>query len=795
MMEPRRLAAVNAARWMAASLGEEVGRTVGYSIRFERKVSSATRIEVVTEGILTRRLQHDPYLPGVGGVIFDEFHERSLNADIALALCLDARQGLRADLKIVVMSATIDGGPVAALLGDAPILSSPGRSFPVEVRYLSRDPEQDCVKAATGAVRTALHETEGDILVFLPGGGEIRRCLRLLADAADGPASLLICPLYGDLPFADQERAIMPAAQRKVVLATNIAETSLTIQGVRVVIDAGFTRQLQFDPTTGLDRLVTVRLSAASAEQRAGRAGRLGPGICYRLWTKHTQRTLIPFSPPEIRSADLTGLVLELALWGVTATESLRWLDPPPAAAFNEGYRLLMSLGALDRSGAITRHGTAMARLPVHPRLAHMLLTAQERGEGLLACDMAALLSERDIFRSGPASGHKFTSDNDMFDRVELLDLWRTQGNGLTVKEGADAIACRTVDRTACLLRNVLGNGAERRTFSSAAAGRLLAMAYPDRIAHRRETGSDRYLLANGRGGCLSPRSALRDREFLVAVVMEGGERGDGLIHSAAALSLEEIRQQCAPAIVRKRVVAWERAEERVVAREEERLGALVLTSSPVTPTAAELQIALLAGITEGQSLAVLKWTPLAEQFLARSRFLGRLLSGEEWPDLSETRMAATLPAWLGPWLTGVRSLAGLAGVDILPALQNLFSREQLLRIDAGAPTHVTVPSGSRLLLRYLDDEPPVLEVKLQELFGLAATPTVAWGRVPIVLHLLSPARHPVQVTRDLRGFWDGAYREVRKELKGRYPKHPWPEDPWSAIPTRHTKKRQGTRD
>lgn len=782
MLEPRRLAAVNAARWMAASLGEEPGRTVGYQIRFERRVSAATRIEVVTEGVLTRRLQSDPLLEGVGAVIFDEFHERSLNSDTALALCLDARQGLREELRIIVMSATLDVEPVARLLGDAPILTSQGRSFPVDIRYLPREVEGNVVQATAQAVRKALRETEGDILVFLPGVAEIRRCRRFLEEVPQGHDSPLVVPLYGDLPFAEQERAIMPAERRKVVLATNIAETSLTIQGVRVVIDAGLTRQLQFDPATGLNRLVTVRLSAASAAQRAGRAGRLGPGICYRLWTEHTQRTLIPFAPPEIRTADLAGLVLELALWGVKDAGTLQWLDPPPAAPLSEGRRLLAGLGALDRSGAISRHGRAMALLPVHPRLAHMLLTARERGLASLACDVAALLTERDIVRTSAAGGRKETSDSDIFDRVELLDLWRARKNFSAGSPEGDQQACRSADRVARHLRHLLGCGDERGEVSAQAAAHLLALAYPDRIARRREAGSERYLLANGRGGRLSPRSALRDREFIVAAVMEGGEGGDGSIHLAATLTLEDIRQECAPLIERQRVVAWDAVEGRVVAREEERLGALVLASFPATPAADDLLEALLAGIAEG-GLEVLNWTDHAAQFLARARFIGRHAPAGQWPDISDAHLVATLADWLGPYLAGVRSLAGVAKVDLISPLQGLFNREQRKMIEEGAPTHLTVPSGSRVLLRYADDAPPVLEVKLQELFGLAETPTVAWGRVPVVLHLLSPARRPVQVTSDLRGFWNGAYREVRKELKGRYPKHPWPEDPWSAVP------------
>ena len=423
MLEPRRLAATNAARWMSSLVGDEVGETVGYNIRFERKVSAVTRIEVVTEGILSRRLQSDPSLTGVGVVIFDEFHERSLHSDLALALCRDAQQGLREDLKIVVMSATLDAAPIASLLGNAPLITSAGRTFPVDLRYLHREVEGRLPETVAAAVHRALNETEGDILVFLPGAGEIRRCQRLLENLDDGQ-SPLICPLYGDLPFAAQEKAIMPAGQRKVVLATNIAETSLTIEGVRVVIDGGWSRRQMYDPASGLNRLVTVRVSAASAEQRTGRAGRLGPGVCYRLWTGHTQRTLVPSAPPEICSADLTSLALDLAQWGTGDAETLSWLDPPPHAALTEGRRLLMTLGALDQHGRITKAGREMAALPLHPRLAHLLLAACRNGYGAPACDLAALLSERDIFR-GDRSTVKYLSDSDMLDRLVALADWR----------------------------------------------------------------------------------------------------------------------------------------------------------------------------------------------------------------------------------------------------------------------------------------------------------------------------------------------------------------------------------
>ena len=788
MLEPRRLAAANAARWMAACLGEEVGKTVGYTIRFDRRVSSETRIEVVTEGVLTRRLQTDPLLDGVGMVIFDEFHERSLNADTALALCLDVQEGLRSDLMLVVMSATLDGGPVARLLDDAPMITSEGRSFPVDVKYLPQPVEGDSAEIAAHAVRRALAETEGDILVFLPGGGEIRRCRKMLEAGAG--QTFLVCPLYGDLPFAEQERAILPADRRKVVLATNIAETSLTIEGVRVVIDSGWSRQLKYDPATGLNRLVTLRLSAASAAQRAGRGGRQGPGVCYRLWTEHTQQSLVPFTPPEILMADLAGLALDLALWGVADASSLRWLDPPPAPALNEGRRLLARLGALDAAGRITFHGKAMANLPVHPRLAHMLLYARDRGYGPLACDLAALLGERDIFRAALSGGRKLASDSDLLDRVEALVRWRGKYAGDVGWSGVDPAACRTVDRAAAHLRRLMGVKMDEAHPSAEVTGLLLAQAYPDRIARQREKGSERYLLENGQGCVLSPRSALHDQPFLVAVNMEGSERGDGVIHLASAVSRELLRRELAAAITRQRVVDWDRQQGRVTAREEERLGCLVLNSRPLSPSLDELRAAVVRGVKDGPGLSALNWTVELEQFRARVGFLARLFPAEGWPDLSDKALLASLEEWLGPCLAGLKTLSGLAGLDLMTPLKGLLTWQQARRLDEGAPTHLPVPSGSRIALHYSIDGPPVLAVKLQELFGLADTPTVAWGKVPVVLHLLSPARRPVQVTQDLKGFWNSVYPEVKKELKGRYPRHPWPDDPWRAVPTRHVKKR-----
>lgn len=788
MLEPRRLAAANAARWMAATLGEEAGGTVGYAIRFERKVSPRTRIEVVTEGILTRRLQSDPLLEGVGAVIFDEFHERSIHADLSLALCRDVQLGLRDDLRLIVMSATLDTAPVAKLLGGAPVVESRGRSFPVEVRHLPADSREDVARVVSSAVSRALGETQGDILAFLPGAGEIRRCERLLSEAGI-TAAVTVTPLYGDLPFAAQERAIVPGPRRKVVLATNIAETSLTIEGVRVVVDGGFSRRLRFDPATGLNRLVTERVSAASATQRAGRAGRLAPGICYRLWSEHTQRTLLPADPPEIATSDLAPLALDLAAWGVADPLSLEWLDPPPKAALEEGTRLLLSLGALDRHGRITETGRRMAELPVHPRIAHMLLLGRDRGLGHLAADVAALLSERDIFRTTEWRATRQRSESDMLERVEAMARWRRGGS--EGRTEVDSPACRTVDRSAAQLRRILGAGAPEEGVAVAAdtVGLLLAWAYPDRVALARDGEGRRYLLAGGRGAVLSERCSVHDEPLLVAHVVERGERGDDQIRQASALSMETFRRELGGGISRERVVDWDEREGRVVAREEERFGALVLESRPAAANDEEVRRALLDGIARGPGLAALAWTSAASRLRARVRFLAHVFPEEGWPDFSDERLVTTLPEWLGPFLSRVRSLAALSAVDIVPALQSLLGWEQLRRLDEEAPTHLTVPSGSRLSLDYGIDGPPVLAVKLQEMFGLGETPTVARGRVPVVIHLLSPAGRPLQVTSDLRAFWNGAYREVKKEMKGRYPKHPWPDDPWSAVPTKKTKR------
>lgn len=786
ILEPRRLAARAAAARMAALLDEPVGATVGYRIRFETQVSKKTRIEVVTEGILTRRLQSDPALEGAGLVIFDEFHERHLDADLALALCLDSRRILRNDLKLLVMSATLDGAAVAALLGDAPLLTSEGRSFPVDVRYASDDPRdaRDLPRIAQEAVLRAAANDPGDLLVFLPGAGEIRRLEGSLKPLL--PASRFeVSPLYGDLSWEAQARAIRPSdsGRRKVVLATPIAETSLTIEGIGVVIDSGFARSPRFDPATGLTRLTTMRISRASAEQRAGRAGRLGPGICYRLWTERTQRGLMERPAPEIRAADLTPLALELAQWGVRDPASLAWLDPPPPAALAEGGRLLAELGALDEAGALTPMGRAMAALPLHPRLAHMIHRAEAIGLGSLACDIAALISERDLL-IGTAR-----RSCDFLRRVEALHAFRKEGREGAQRLGADPAAVFRVDQAAGQSRRLLRSKEAKTERDEETVGLLLAFAYPDRVALQRATGDVRYLLASGRGARLPQQEERMRRPALVVASLDAGET-EGIIYLAAAVEIERLRGALAPLLRKEETVRWDAAAQRVIAMKEERLGELLIGRATLpNPDPERLRGAMLEGVVQ-LGLAALPWTEEIRGWQARLLSLRHWFPEVEWPDLSDRALQGNLEAWLAPFLTGITRREQLKRLDLFAALQARLGWRQARRLEEGAPTHLTVPSGSRIGLEYRPGESPVLAVKLQEMFGLAETPRVAWGKIPVTLHLLSPARRPIQVTQDLRGFWERTYAGVKKELKGRYPKHPWPDDPWNAPPTARARRR-----
>jgi ATP-dependent helicase HrpB len=788
MLEPRRLAAVSAARWMARSLGEDAGQTVGYSIRFDSCISSRTRIEVVTEGILTRRIQNDPLLEGVAMVIFDEFHERSIHADLGLALCLDVQRQVREELKILVMSATLECEPLARLMGDAPVLSSTGRSFPVEEIYLDDQPHKPLMPRMVAATLRALAEAEGDILVFLPGAGEISSCAARLSEAGLAQRGISIHPLYGDLPFDQQQAAIQPGRQRKVVLATSIAETSLTIEGVRTVIDCGLSRRVRHDQGSGMNRLVTVRESKASAEQRRGRGGRLAPGVCYRLFSRHTFHAMTPHTPPEILDSDLSPLVLELAAWGVADPSSLSWLDPPPVAALSAGRQLLADLSALGDAGRVTPLGSAMARLPLHPRLARLLLRAQDIGCPGTGCDLAALLSERDIVRrsaAGRAAGGRNVTTVD--ERLELLREWRTTGRP---GDHADTGALRSVERVSGQLRRLLGGSPKTPSDSCGTDNlcRLLLAAYPDRIARLREADEGRYLLANGRGARLASAAAVTRIPLLIAVSVAGGDQGEeGVIHIAETVTEELLRSELGKKIETRDEIAWDFREGRIVAVRGQFIAAVCLSSAAFSPRPGELLPVVIQALRVS-GLGLLSRNEAFLQLQARLQLVRQAFPGDGWPVISDAALLDTLETWLAPAISGVRNTQQLAAINCAAALLSLLDYRQRQALDELAPTHVTVPSGSRIRLDYCGGELPVLAVKLQELFGLAETPTIAGGKVAVLLHLLSPGGRTIQVTRDLKGFWDGSYHQVKKELKGRYPKHPWPDDPWSALPTRRAK-------
>ncbi len=823
MLEPRRLATRAAAMRMAELRGEKVGHTVGYRVRFDSQVSHHTRIEVVTEGILTRRLQSDQALEGVGLVIFDEFHERNLNTDLALALCIDSLRTLREDLKVLVMSATLDAEGVAKLLGNAtamdggsaenagavfrsPIITSMGRSFPVTINYLPREPVGRLADIMTTALRRALTECTGDILAFLPGGGEIRRVHQLLkADAAC--ADINITPLYGDLPREAQDKAIQPDAsgRRKIVLATPIAETSLTIEGITTVVDSGWARVPRFDPNSGLTRLDTVRISRASAEQRTGRAGRLAPGHCYRLWTESTQRGLQAQTVPEILAADLTPLALELAQWGVRDAADLAWLDSPPAGALAQARQLLTELDALDDKGMITATGKAMAALPAHPRLAHLLLKGDTLGLGALACDIAALLAERDIINADTAQ----TRSCDLLERIEAIIAFRKRGRVGAQAHNADPYACERIEQASQQWRRLLNIKHATTADAHENTGLLLALAYPDRIAAQRETNTGRYRLANGRGARLATHDHLAKSPYLVAAHLDAGSNAnaykgsdknysEGTIYLAAPVTAHALREHLADHIQSHDSVRWDTQQEAVIARREERLGELIFsTQAWDTAPPEKTSKAMLEGVRRmGPGiLGALPWTREAREWQARVLSLRHWRhpdnNGDNWPDVSDAHLEATLEDWLEPYLDGITRRDHLTRLDMLALLQNHLDWQQRTRLDEGAPTHLTVPSGSHLRLIYTPGEAPVLAVKLQEMFGLADTPRIAWGRIAVTLHLLSPGQRPIQITQDLRGFWDRTYAEVKKELKGRYPKHPWPDDPWNATPTaRRTPRR-----
>lgn len=785
MLEPRRLAARAAASRMAELLGEKTGETVGYRTRLDSAVGPRTRIEVVTEGILTRLIQDDPSLEGTGIVVFDEFHERSVHADLGLALTLECQSALREDLRILVMSATLDGREIASLLGGAPVIRSFGSSYPVDVRYLpgALRPERadtetgpDFIKKAVSAALSALREEAGSVLVFLPGSGEIKRVEAALREKTLTP-DVDIVPLYGDLSREAQDLAIRPSplGRRKIVLATSIAETSLTIDGIRVVIDSGLKRVPRFSPATGLSRLETVRVTKDSAAQRCGRAGRIAPGVCLRLWPEHMNAALKERASPEILEADLLPLALELSVWGAVGPEKLKWLDPPPKGALSQARELLIRLGAVNCDGAATAHGREMARLPLHPRLAHMVIKGNSIGLGALACGIAAFLAERDFLKD--------ERDPDLRHRLELLS-----GNASGGARSIDRHALERVKSASRQLEKQLG--IRGRPGNPDKAGLLLAFAYPDRIGKRRGSARDgRYLLANGRGAILQASTA--GAEYIVAASLEGGER-DSRVFLAAPLVESWIDERFSDLIEAVEIIDWDQQEKCVIARTERRLSALVLSERQIKdPDRERVLDALFKGIRLN-GIKALPWDRHSEGLRARINFLNRVgnLTGAAFPGLTDEKLMDSLEEWLGPYASGMTRLEHLKGIDMKAAMLGLLSWDERESLERLAPSHIMVPSGSRIAIDY-SGERPVLAVRLQEMFGLASTPAIAGGKVKLLLHLLSPAGRPMQVTDDLAGFWASSYQLVKKELRGRYPKHHWPDDPMAAEPSRGAKRKK----
>ncbi|QIK38137.1 ATP-dependent helicase HrpB [Caldichromatium japonicum] len=775
LLQPRRPAARLIAAHLAKQLGEPLGKRVGYQIRFERCLGPDTRIEVLTEGILTRRIQSDPSLDGVGLVIFDEFHERHLVSDLGLALTLDSAQQLRPDLRILVMSATLEAEPLVRLLGKASLIRAEGRSFPVEIRHAERALDPEPVRAVAAAVRQALIQEDGDILAFLPGVREIEQVRAALASLIE--PGLMLLPLHGALSTAEQDRALRPDPERRrVILATDLAETSLTIEGIRIVVDSGLARKPRFDPATGLTRLITEPIPRASAEQRAGRAGRLGPGICYRLWTRAQESGRPEQRIPEILVSDLASLVLELALWGVKDPEALTWLDVPPAPAWAQAIAVLQALDALDARGAITPLGRALAELPVHPRLGAMLLRATP-GERQLAADLCALVSERDPWQAAPG----LVRPADLGLRLAALNALRA---GTTLPLGIDRQRLATVERAARqlarLARRQMSPSSPMVDQAPRSPGALLSLAYPDRIAQRRAGADARYLLASGRGAGLAQDDLLAGEPYLVVAALDDAGR-EGRIQLAAALTATEIRAELAGHIVRQREVFWDEARATVSARLTTRLGEIVLDAQPMAPDNADEANSLLLAQIHRRFTEALNWSASARQLQGRILLAHRHDPEGGWPDLSESALKSQLADWLGPWLVGKTRLDEVQEIDLVAILLERLTWKQRQRLDRLFPVRIQTPAGTSRPIDYAQGEPPILAVPVQELFGWCNTPSICNGRVPLLLHLLSPARRPIQVTQDLAGFWARGYAEVRKELRGRYPKHQWPEDPTQA--------------
>jgi ATP-dependent helicase HrpB len=765
VLEPRRIAARASAERMARTLGERVGETVGYRVRFGSKVSRATRIEVVTEGIFSRQIIEDPELAGVAAVLFDEFHERSLDADLGLALARDVQTGLREELRILVMSATLDGARVAKLLGDAPMIASEGRAFPVETRYVGRKTDAPLERQMADTIATALRAESGSVLAFLPGAAEIRRTHNFLLERIHD-SSIEIVPLFGALEFAVQDRAIAPPpkGQRKVVLATSIAETSLTIEGVRIVVDSGMARVPRYEPEIGLTRLETVRASRAAVDQRRGRAGRTESGVCYRLWDEPQTASLPAYTQPEILSADLSSLVLDLAQWGVSDPATLAFLDPLPAPALKEARSLLLELGALNSEGRITAEGKSLRALALPPRLARMIVDSHRLAGGEKAAEIAAILTERGL-------------GGDSVDLDSRLDQFRRDRSPRGTS--ARSLAQRWASQVAAAEGPSIEN-------ASPSTGLMLAFAFPDRVARNRGNGS--FVLANGRGASIDETSALARAPF-IAVAELTGTAAQGRILLAAPITQPEIELRFADQIESADEISFDRNTLGLRARRKKRLHAVTLSEVPLALQPSADSARVLADGLVAAGIDKLPWSKPLQQWRDRVMFL-RKAEGEAWPDLSDEALAAQHETWLVPALHDKSSLKEFSAQDLSEALMALLPWDLRARLEREAPTHFEAPTGTMLAIDYEAEQGPTVAVRLQELFGLKSHPSIAKGKVPLVLELLSPAHRPVQVTRDLPGFWSGSYAAVRSDLRGRYPRHPWPEDPANAMPTRRVKPR-----
>ncbi|MBI3219990.1 MAG: ATP-dependent helicase HrpB [Bacteroidetes bacterium] len=772
LLEPRRLAARSVAARLSDLHGEEVGQTIGYRVRFENVVSKNTRIEVVTEGILTRMIQTDNALSDVGLVIFDEFHERSLQADLALALCYQSQQVLREDLRLLIMSATLDGEKISSVLDQAPIVTSLGKQYPVSLKYEAPDKDSSIAHATARVIRKALTEQSGDVLVFLPGTAEIHKTTELLQEQS--PA--VIMPLYGDLPLRQQQEAILPHPQglRKIVLATSIAETSLTIEGITTVIDSGYARVPRFDPRSGLTRLETIRVTRDAADQRAGRAGRLGPGVCYRMWAENTHAHLQPHRQPEVLEADLAPMLLEVYQWGIKNVNELKWITVPPAGTINQAKELLNDLGAL-RDDRITERGKEMLKLPTHPRLSHMLLSpADEKGKQL-ATDVAALLEERDPLMKD--------SGADLSLRLEALRKWR-KGE----RVNADRNVMQRIERLAASWRKMFRLDPDNGIVSDTEVGKLLMEAYPERIAQQVEPQRERYKLANGRMVRLPDHDPLLRESWLCVAHLDAGSRGEGKIFLAAPIDISDAEEHAE----KKESIRWDAERGQIMAAEEKRIGTLVISAKPTTTISETQRIEVLCDALRQEGLRILNWDDEQINWQARVSSLRVWRPEEEWPMVDDEHLLQTADEWLAPYLIQVNKRSDFFKLDMHAIRSGLLPWNLSNQLDVLAPARLKVPSGSNIALRYFNDgQSPVMEVRLQEMFGLLETPTVNQGRTKIMLHLLSPGYKPVQVTQDLKSFWQTTYHEVRKELRMRYPRHHWPEDPWTAEAVRGAVKRR----